>query len=254
MDIQKGDLICLGDHLLLCGDSTKPEETRTLLKENKINLILTDPPYGVAYVESKKGFTQELGKSKEIVNDHIQTETEYRSFTSAWMSQARNSMAKKNSVYIFNSDKMLFALREGMDQVGCRFTQLLIWAKTTAVIGRMDYLPQHELIAYGWFGTHKFHKSKDKSVLVYPKPNKSKRHPTMKPVGLLRRLILNSSKTGDVVYDPFGGSGSTLLACEQTKRKCLMIELDVDYCKGIVEDWEQMTGNSAMKMDVCRTE
>ena len=244
----------MGDHLLLCGDSTKPDEVAALLKEQEIHLVLTDPPYGVAYVESKQGFTQDLGKAKEIVNDHIQTETEYRSFTNAWMSQAKRYMAKKNSVYIFNSDKMLFALREGMEQAGCRFTQLLIWAKTTAVIGRMDYLPQHELIAYGWFGTHVFQKSKDKSVLVYPKPNKSKRHPTMKPIGLLRRLILNSSKVGDCVYDPFGGSGSTLLACEQTKRRCLMVEFDVEYCKGIVEDWECMVGEEAKKIEVCRTE
>ncbi len=254
MQIEKGDLIRLGDHLLLCGDSTKPDEVREILKDREINLVLTDPPYGVAYVESKKGFTQELGKAKEIVNDHIQTEHEYKTFTNAWMSQVKNSMAKKNSVYIFNSDKMLFALREGMEHVGCRFTQLLIWAKTSAVIGRMDYLPQHELIAYGWFGTHAFRKSKDKSILVYPKPSKSKRHPTTKPVGLLRRLILNSSKVGDTVYDPFGGSGSALIACEQTKRKCITIELDREYCKGIVLDWEKLTGNKAQKVNICHTE
>ena len=248
MEIQKGDLIHLGEHLLLCGDSTKPDEVRKLFEGHEINLILTDPPYGVAYVESKHGFTQDLGKPKEIVNDHIQSEYEYQSFTCAWMSQAKTYMAKKNSVYIFNSDKMLFALREGMQQAEFRFTQLLIWAKTSAVIGRMDYLPQHELIVYGWYGTHLFKKSKDKSILVYPKPNKSKLHPTTKPVGLLRRLILNSSKVDDVVYDPFGGSGSTLLACEQTKRKCLMVELDLEYCQTIVCSWEKLTHKTAERI------
>lgn len=254
MKVQHGDLIRLGDHLLLCGDSTKPDEVRKLLINREVQLVLTDPPYGVAYVESKKGFAQQLGKAKEIANDHIQTEHEYKSFTNAWMSQVKTYMAKKNTVYIFNSDKMLFALREGMERAGCRFTQLLIWAKTSAVVGRMDYLPRHELIAYGWFGTHTFKKSKDKSILVYPKPNKSKFHPTMKPVGLLRRLILNSSNVGDTVYDPFGGSGSTLLACEQTKRKCLMIELDEEYCSTIVHLWESLTAKEALKLNICPKE
>lgn len=246
MKIKTGDIIKLGDNLLLCGDSTNKEHVNSLIESRSINLILTDPPYGVAYVESKDGFTQTIAKPKIIQGDEIQTEANYRSFTCAWLSLAKPFMVKKNSIYIFNSDKMLFALRDGMLQAGCKFTQLLIWAKTHAVIGRMDYLPQHELIAYGWFGTHQFHKSKDKSVLVYPKPNKSKWHPTMKPIGLLRRMILNSSKVGDTVYDPFGGSGSTLMACEQTNRKCLMIEIDPEYCETIVQLWEMFTHNKAI--------
>ncbi|MFH1142746.1 MAG: site-specific DNA-methyltransferase [Candidatus Uhrbacteria bacterium] len=249
MNIQTGDIIKLGDHLLLYGDSTKKDQVEQLLAGQTIDLILTDPPYGVAYVESKKGFTQSIAKPKIIKGDQVQTESSYRSFTCAWLSQAVPLMAKKNSVYIFNSDKMIFALREGMIQAGFKFAQLLIWAKTHAVVGRMDYLSQHELIAYGWYGTHKFHKSKDKSVLIYPKPNKSKWHPTMKPIGLLRRMILNSSKVGDTVYDPFGGSGSTLMACEQTNRKCLMIEIDLEYCQTIVELWEMFTKKKAEHYD-----
>jgi DNA modification methylase len=245
MNVSNGDIYKLGDHTLLCGDATNKEMVDILLKERSINLILCDPPYSVNYVESKRGFRQNIAKPKEIIGDHIQTEAEYQEFTNVWLSCAAQYMTKKNSVYIFNSDKMLFPLREGMLQAGYKFTQLLIWAKTHAVIGRMDYLPQHELIAYGWYGTHKFHKSKDKSVLVYPKPNKSKYHPTMKPIGLLRRIILNGSKVGDVVYDPFGGSGSTLMACEQTKRKCLMIELDTEYCETIIMLWEMFTGKKA---------
>ncbi|NQV89339.1 MAG: site-specific DNA-methyltransferase [Parcubacteria group bacterium] len=248
MDIKTGDIIRLGDHYLFCGDSTKRESVEKLLKDREIDLILTDPPYGVAYVESKEGFTQTIAKPKIIKGDEIQTEANYRSFTCAWLTQAQPFMANKNSVYIFNSDKMVFALREGFLQAGFRFTQLLIWAKTHAVVGRMDYLPQHELIMYGWYGTHKFHKSKDKSVLIYPKPNKSKWHPTMKPIGLLRRMILNSSKVGDTVYDPFGGSGSTLLACEHTNRRCVMIEIDLEYCQTIVMLWEMFTKQKAEKV------
>ncbi|MBU1143665.1 MAG: site-specific DNA-methyltransferase [Firmicutes bacterium] len=246
MKIKQGDIIKLGDHLLLCGDSTKKEGIQKLLKDRSIDLILCDPPYAVAYVESKQGFTQSIAKPKVIKGDEIQTEASYKSFTCAWLTQAQPFMAKKNSVYIFNSDKMIFALREGFLQAGFRFTQLLIWAKTHAVVGRMDYLPQHELIMYGWYGTHKFHKSKDKSVLIYPKPNKSKWHPTMKPIGLLRRMILNSSKIGDTVYDPFGGSGSTLIACEHTNRKCVMVEADEEYCKTIVMLWEMFTKKKAI--------
>ena len=109
---------------------------------------------------------------------------------------------------------MIFALKDGMADAGFRLAQILIWIKNNQVIGRRDYLAKHELIAYGWYGTHQFYKSKDKSVLFYPKPNVSPLHPTTKPAGLIRRLILNSSSIGDIIYDPFAGSGTTLIACE----------------------------------------
>ena len=115
-------------------------------------------------------------------------------------------------------------------------------------MGRLDYLPQHELIAYGWAGTHEFRKAKDRSVLFHPKPTRSPLHPTMKPVGLLRRLVLNSSDVGGVVYDPFGGSGSVLIACEQTKRRCLTVELDPEYCRTIIARWERLTGGKAERI------
>ncbi|PJE77239.1 hypothetical protein COV05_00095 [Candidatus Uhrbacteria bacterium CG10_big_fil_rev_8_21_14_0_10_48_16] len=248
MKIKTGDLIQLGDHILLCGDSTIKSNVDRLLEGNEVQLVLTDPPYGVSYVESKKGFTQSLAKPKEIANDQTQNEDEYKLFSQAWMECVKPYMARKNSVYIFNSDRMLFALRSGMENAGFKFAQLLIWAKTHAVVGRMDYLPSHELIAYGWFGTHTFHKSKDKTILVCPKPAKSKWHPTSKPRKLLRRLILNSSKVGDTVYEPFAGGGSCLLSCEETKRKCLAIELDTEYCETIVMLWERMTDKKAKKL------
>ena len=247
MKIKTGDTVQLGDHLLTCGDSTKEEVVGRLLAGREIHLILTDPPYGVSYVESKQGFSQSLAKPKVIENDQIGNEAEYETFTQSWLVPVKPFMAKKNSIYAFNSDRMLFALRAGMEKAGFKFAQLLIWAKTHAVVGRMDYLPSHELIAYGWHGTHAFQKSKDKSVIIYPKPAKSKWHPTSKPRGLIRRLILNSSRVGDTVYEPFAGGGSCLLACEQTKRKCLAIELDPEYCETIVMLWERLTGKKAVK-------
>lgn len=238
----------MGSHYLACGDALDSEVVTKLLDHRKVSLILTEMPYGVGYVESKVGFNQ-LKKAKIIANDHAQTDEEYRAFTSKWLELVKPYLAEKNSYYLFNSDKMLFAMREGLIDTGFKFAQLLIWVKNHAVMGRMNYLPQHELIAYGWYGTHTFQKSQDKSVLFYPKPNKSPLHPTMKPVGLLRNLILNSSKVGDYVYDPFGGSGSTLIACEQTKRKCLMIELDPEYCQVICDRFEKVTGIKPKKIE-----
>jgi DNA modification methylase len=143
---------------------------------------------------------------------------------------------------------MIFALKNSLDELKIKLAQLLIWIKNHAVVGRLDYLPQHELIAYGWYGRHKFVRSKDKSVLFYPKPSKSKLHPTMKPIRLLRKLILNSSKINDLVYDPFLGSGSTMIACEQTKRRCFGIELSPEYCQVIINRFEKLTGIKAVKI------
>ena len=246
--IKPGDLFALGCHRLLCDDTRDAGALSRLAGSERITAVIVDVPYGVGYVESKADFYQKISAPKTIVNDHVQGEEEYRRFTKEWLEAVKPHLAKKNSLYIFNSDKMLFALRAGMVDAGCKFGQLLIWLKNHAVVGRMDYLPQHELIAYGWYGTHEFRKSKDKSVLFCPKPNRSPLHPTQKPVGLIRRLILNSTNIGNVVYDGFSGSGTTLIACEQTRRKCLMMEIDPEYCLTIVERWEKFTGLQATRV------
>jgi len=248
VSVKSGDVYAIGSHLLLCGDCTDAVLIHQFIGKTKIDLILTDPPYGVAYIEGKQGFAESKNTHRAILNDHTQDEDSYRAFSRAWLEAVKPHLAPKNSCYIFNADKMIFALREGMLDAGYRFSQLLIWAKTAAVLGRMDYLPQHELIAYGWFGKHAFHKAKDKSVLIHPRPKSNTLHPTMKPIGLLRRLILNSTNISQVVYDPFGGSGSTLLACEQTKRRCVMVEIDLAYCQVIIERFEKLTKQSARKI------
>lgn len=246
--VNPGDIFKLGEHRLACGDAKDRALVRTLLAGAQPNLILTDPPYGIDYVSSKIGIADHLSKPKTILNDHAQSDAEYSDFTRDWLLPVKEHLTKKNAYYIFNSDKMIFSLREGLLEAGFKFTQLLIWVKTHSIIGRMDYLPQHELVAYGWCGTHLFQRSKDKSVLIHPKPHKSKLHPTMKPIGLLRTLLLNSSKIGGVVYDPFGGSGSTLIACEQTKRRAYLIELDPEYCRTIITRYETLTGTKAVKI------
>lgn len=245
--IKYGSIFRLGNHLLGCGDSRDKEMVARVVGAAKIKAVISDPPYGVALTESKENF-QKLLKPKAIANDHLQTDEEYAKFTREWIDAIAPHLATKNAFYIFNSDKMIFALREGMLESGLKFGQILVWVKTQAVIGRLDYAPQHELIGYGWRGTHEFMKGKDKSVLVYPRPSRSPFHPTTKPIALIRRLILNSTKIGDVVYDAFLGSGTALLACEQTKRICVGMELDSEYCCTVIERFEKMSGTKAIKL------
>lgn len=245
--IKQGQIFALGDHLLGCGDARDKKFVNRLLAEKNVKSVIIDIPYGVAVAESKEGF-QKLSKNKIIQNDHLQTDVEYIKFNKDWIEAVLPHLSKKNSFYIFNADKMVFALREAMLQSGLKFGQLLIWVKTHSVIGRLDYAPMHELIAYGWSGSHEFMKSKDRSVLCYPKPNKSPYHPTTKPIPLIRHLILNSTKVGDVVYDGFLGSGTALLACEQTKRKCVGIEIDPEYVQTAIDRFEKLTGVKAKKL------
>lgn len=242
-----GTIWQLGEHRLALGDSSDATLLKRLIGNEKIALICTDPPYGVAAVEAKRDF-KPLVKNKAIANDHIQSDDEYRSFSKAWLEAIAPHLARKNSCYVFNADKMVWPLREAMLDVSFKVAQLLVWVKSQSVVGRMDYAPQHELIVYGWHGTHAFRRSKDKSVLFCPRPSKSKLHPTTKPVSLIRRLILNSSEVGDAIFDGFLGSGTTLLACEQTKRRCFGVEVDPEYCQTIIRQWERLTGMKAMEL------
>lgn len=242
--IEYGTIYKLGSHYLAYGDSRDKKLVTRLVDQLKVKAVIVDVSYGAAVTESKENF-RPLLKNKPIANDHLQSDAEYQKFTRDWIEAIKPHLARKNVFYIFNSDKMIFALREGMIQAGLKFGQLLIWVKTQAVLARMDYAPQHELIAYGWYGAHEFLKSKDKSVIVHPRPNKSPNHPTTKPIGLIRRLILNSTRIGDVVFDGFLGSGTTLLACEETKRICLGIEIDQEYVETSIRQFEKLTNIKA---------
>ena len=245
--IKPGDIFCLGEHVIACGDCRDAAFVSRVVGKLKIKAVVSDPPYGVAVAESKRGL-KPLLKDKAIVNDHIQSDSEYEAFTREWIAAIKPHLERKNVFYIFNSDKMIFALRNAMLASGMKFAQLLIWLKTQAVIGRLDYAPQHELIAYGWYGTHEFLKSKDKSVIVYPRPNKSPYHPSSKPIPLIRQLILNSTHIGDVVFDGFLGGGTALLSCEHTKRVCIGIEYDSEYVQTSIDRWSALTGLTATKI------
>lgn len=247
-DLKLGDIFSLGEHRLAYGSSLDKELLEKLIRQDKIDLILVDPPYGVSMTQSKAGFKQDLSCPIDIINDDISDENKYEEFSVEWIRAIIPYLNNKNSIYIFNSDKMIFALKRAMEKCTLKFSQMLIWIKSQPVIGRLDYLPQHELIAYGWHGTHLFRKLKDKSVLFYPKPNKSILHPTMKPVALLRNLVINSTKINGVVFDGFAGAGSTLIACEHTKRKCLLVEIEPIHCLTIIKRWEKLTGKNAVKL------
>lgn len=242
--ISYGSAFSVGDQIIACGDARDTELVSRIVGTTKIKAVIADPPYGCRLVQNKAGFSQ-IKVPKEILNDDIQGESAYVQFSKDWILPTLSHLEYKNSFYIFNSDLMIFALREGMERAGVHFSQLLLWVKNQAVVGRRDYLPQFELIAHGWFGRHDILKAKDKSVLWFPRPSKSPIHPTTKPVPLIRRLILNSTAIGDTVYDCFLGSGTCAVAAQETKRRSIGIERDEDYVRAALVRMETTFGLKA---------
>ena len=239
-----GDLWILGRHRLLCGDATKKEDVERLMGGKKADSLITDPPYGVDYSgknEYLNKFDEGNRIEKPITNDAI---ADYRQFFGAFLSLA--PLAEYNTVYIFMSDKELHSLRLALDDCGYSFCAYLVWVKNNHVLGRKDYNSKHEIIMYGWKGKHKFYGGFSTTVLEFDKPLRSDLHPTMKPIPLLAKLINDGLPAKGKVYDPFGGSGSTLIACEQLNRTCYMMEIDPKYCDVIVQRWGNLTGQKAV--------
>lgn len=249
-DIKIWDTFKIWEHYLVYWDSTRKEYIEKLFKNKKIKSIITDPPYWIDYVESKKWFYKNNTDHKNIENDEFQSDEQYENFTWKYLEIVKEYLTSKNSFYIFNSDKMIFSIKKALEKEKFKFSQLLIWVKNWWVIGRLDYLPQHELIAYWWYKKHEFLRSKWKTLLSYPKTKKNTIHPTMKPVSLLRELILNSSNIWEYIYDPFLGSGSTMVACEQTKRKCIWVEFEKEYIEKIIIRLEKLFWLKAEKVNL----
>lgn len=237
-----GDIWILGNHRLMCGDSTKIECVKKLINNDQADLIITDPPYNVNY----EGATKEKLKIK---NDNM-NETEFYNFL---LDSFRNmfEIAKFGCpIYVFHADTEGLNFRNAFKTVGFKLAECLIWVKNKFVLGRQDYQWKHEPILYGWKeGTaHYFINDRTQStILEFDKPNKNEEHPTMKPIDLLVYLIKNSSKEKNLIVDLFGGSGSTLIAAEQTNRICYTMELDPKYCDVIVKRWEKLTQKKAKK-------
>ncbi len=231
-----GDLWMLGEHRLLCGDSTKPETYELLMNGKKAQLVVTDPPYNVDY----------KGTAGKIKNDKM-AEDQFEQFLLAAYSQMYESMTDDASIYVFHSDSHGLAFRKAFEEAGFYLSGCCIWKKQSLVLGRSPYQWQHEPVLFGWKkkGKHQWYTGrKESTIWEFDKPKKNADHPTMKPVALVAYPIMNSSMTGCLVLDPFGGSGSTLIACEQIGRICYTVELDEKFCDVIVKRYIDQVGSA----------
>lgn len=233
---QLGDLWLLGEHRLICGDSTNPKTYEDLMDGKLANLTITDPPYNVNYE----------GTAGKIKNDNMGNQAFY-DFLLASFQGMETVMAKDASIYVFHADTEGLNFRKAFSDAGFYLSGTCIWKKQSLVLGRSPYQWQHEPVLFGWKkkGKHNWYSDrKQTTIWEFEKPKKNKDHPTMKPVALVAYPIINSSLTNCIVLDPFGGSGSTLIACEQTDRICHMIELDEKYTDVIVKRYIEQVGNS----------
>lgn len=237
---QSGDVWRLGDHRVMCGDSVSLDHVARLMDGYKADLIVTDPPYNVAY---QGGTADKL----TIQNDSMSDESFYRFLFDAYA--AMFSVAKDGAgLYVFHADSEGMNFRKAMIDAGFKLAQCCIWVKQSLVMGRQDYHWQHEPVLYGWkpTGPHRWYSDrKQTTVWNFDRPSRNDVHPTMKPVALIEYPITNSSRGGDVVPDLFGGSGSTLIACEKTGRHARLMELEPRYCDVIVTRWQNFTGQQA---------
>lgn len=271
-----GDIWQLGDNRLMCGDSTNNEIVEKLMNGERADLLVTDPPYNVAY----EGWT----KDKLTIQNDDMSDDEFHEFLHAAFENANSIMREGAAFYIWHADREGFNFRAACKNTGWKIRQCLIWVKNSMVLGRQDYQWKHEPCLYGWKegAAHYFtdswlettviedkpninKMSKDElksyvkellkrepasTVIEEDKPNRNEEHPTMKPVKLIAYLIRNSSRRGENVLDLFGGSGSTLIACEQLGRRCYMVELDPKYFDVIIKRRETLTGEKAVKIDM----
>ena len=229
-----GDVWTLGRHRLVCGDSTKAETFALLMGNHKANLVITDPPYNVNYE----------GSAGKIKNDNMADDAFYQ-FLLAAFQNTEAVMADDASIYVFHADTEGLNFRRAFADAGFRLSGTCIWKKQSLVLGRSPYQWQHEPILFGWKkkGRHQWYTGrKESTIWEFDKPKKNGDHPTMKPIPLLAYPIGNSCMANSVVLDPFGGSGSTLIACEQTDRICRTIELDEKFCDVIVNRYIEQVG------------
>ena len=231
-----GDIWTLGRHRLICGDSTKAETYDLLMGSTKANLVITDPPYNVNYE----------GSAGKIKNDNMADDAFYSFLLDAY-TQMHSAMADDASIYVFHADTEGLNFRRAFADAGFYLSGCCIWKKQSLVLGRSPYQWQHEPCLYGWKknGKHQWYTGrKETTIWEFDKPKKNGDHPTMKPIPLLAYPIMNSSMSNSVVLDPFGGSGSTLIACEQTDRICYTVELDEKFCDVIVKRYIEQVGSS----------
>lgn len=259
---QTSDIYILGSHRLVCGDCCDAAIVQASLAGAVVDQLVTDPPYGVDYVEKARAVAAATGRAiaphRKIANDDL---SDYRRFFAAFLSII--PFASKNTAYVFMSGQELHSLRLAFDDAGLTWSDNLVWVKNGTVLGRKDYLPKHEYITYGWKGTHRFYggvtpavfddetptskmskaalaaevdelRQWRRTVIREDKTVVNDLHPTMKPVNLIRRLLLDGSLAGGIVFEPFAGSGTTLIACDQVGRRCRAVEQEPVHCDTII--------------------
>ena len=272
--VQPGEIWALGDHRLMCGDSTNPTDINKLMNGKKANMLLTDPPYNVEIVGGNHSESPEQRKKKGnliIANDNMSDE-QFKEFLTKAFVIANSNMKNGAVFYIWYADIESYNFYQAAKNADLQIRQNLIWIKNSLVMGRKDYQFRHEPCLYGWKdgASHTWNGGRkqtttmeaidlmneedlrkaykelveqlDTSVIYEDRPTKNKEHPTMKPIKLMARLVRNSSNVGDIVLDLFGGSGSTMMACEQTGRICYCNELDPAYCSVILQRYINFTG------------
>ncbi len=277
-----GDIYQLGNHRIMCGDSTSQNDIDKLLDGAVMDLCVTDPPYNVNYGSiNESGYGKERDNGNKILNDNMDDESFYL-FLNAFYTQMMRVLKPGGAYYIFHADTEGYNFRKALMDAGGQVKQNLIWVKNALVLGRQDYQWKHEPCLYGWkegvghyfindrtqttvfedkADLDKLSKEELKdmikeiiedktptTIIHEDKPLKNDVHPTMKPIKLISRLVRNSSKPGENVIDFFGGSGSTLISCEHLGRNCYSIELDPKYVDVIIDRWETLTGKTAVKI------
>ena len=288
-----GDIYQLGNHRLMCGDSTDPDMVAALMDGAKADLMVTDPPYNIGLGGDESGAAQSMDEMSArrkrqddgafLLNDNL-GEKEFVEFLTKAMANGKDALRDGGAFYVWYATRTTEQFLEGLRKAGLEVKQILIWVKSHFTLGRQDYQWQHEPCLYGWKegAAHYFLDSRKQSTVIEDqlpdlsrmkkadmeallreiykaevqtdvireaKPNVSELHPTMKPLKLIARQIRNSSEPGQTVLDLFGGSGTTLIACEQMDRRCMMMEYDPHYADVIVDRWEKMTGLKALKVN-----
>ncbi|MCT3602242.1 site-specific DNA-methyltransferase [Lactobacillus acidophilus] len=235
-----GQVFQLGRHRLMCGDSTNAVDVQKLMGGVQADLLLTDPPYNVGYTGKQK--------SKMTIKNDRQSDDDFYQFLFATFKNAKDNMKSGAAYYVWYASSEAANLNLALNNNGLKVREELIWAKNQMVIGRQDYQWQHEPCLYGWNedGTHSWYSDrKQTTILRFDKPQRADLHPTMKPIPLFDYQIKNSTKSGDIVLDLFGGSGTSIMACEQDNRTCHTMEYDPKYVDVIIDRWEQFTGEKA---------
>ncbi len=235
--VERGDIWTVGRHRLMCGDATSAEDVAALMDGKKANLIVTDPPYGVSF---------KSGSGLSIQNDSMKGD-EFYTFLYNSFSQMAAHLENGGAAYVFHADTEGLNFRKAFVDAGFHLAGVCIWVKNSLVLGRSDYQWQHEPVLYGFLknGKHPWYSDrKQTTIWNYDKPKRNKNHPTSKPLDLLGYPVCNSSQENAIVLDTFGGSGSTMMACEQTNRICCMMELDEKYASVILRRYVEDTGDS----------